>query len=610
MTRPPRRRLPVARVLVLLALALAAAYWLGQRGSRGGGVEPAPEVVVEEDPEAEPPIPQRAPPAPAAGAKAQAPASASCTPGASLRCDQGDVWSFDSCGEREKKHEECGDHLCRAGACVRGDQSACQEPAHGRCDGRTVVLCQAGRTQRIDCAAQGLTCAVGPEGAECVAPIPPSERCSGAPRCDGDVLVSCEMGRVVRTDCSAQRGQCLRLPGTRHPRCVTAVPHTAVLGGGCGPCGCPEDPSGELECDGRDEDNDRFIDEGLDCGPVPVLAFVVTDRNGQSSYAPEDIDAELARVNEYFASASSEWPLTFELADLIPLAEPELLRLDSQAVSRLAHDARIHPPKEEFHLPIVFTDEVVAGGGTPKFGVSTLPNGTCGGMQQRAGTELGVIAVSKARAPTTVAHEIGHYLGLCHTHDEPLGPALAVVGPSGGSPTACLEPCKLEGDGVCDTPFDPGPELCLYDATCSPLCRGGAFPDALNVMSYYTACRARFTPEQVRILQHTLALRRGWHACARGACTCELGDNRCPAGMSCRPARAAGGAPRCTLDGPLGPGADCRDTSECGRGALCLHEQTRDVKRCTRACRMSTADCQCVSISEGLSICKEDLEVR
>jgi hypothetical protein len=322
------------------------------------------------------------------------------------------------------------------------------------------------------------------------------------------------------------------------------------------------------------------------------------------------VESELARVNRWFSAGEGELGIAFQLDEVVELADANLLSLDEKKVAGLVDDPRVHPAREEFYVPLVFTDEVLAGG-TPKYGLSTLPNGTCGGMQSRSGPELGVVAVAKSRAPTTVAHELGHYLGLCHTHAEDAPSAqVAVADPQSEQLASCGETCRSEGDGVCDTPFDPGPELCSYDLACEPLCRGGAAPDATNVMSYYTDCRGHFSPEQLRLMQHTLALRRGWQPCVGGRCRCRLGEDECPAGMSCRPSAAPNGARtgRCSLDGPRPPASDCDDTSQCGRGTLCLEETQRGLRRCVRACGESRAGCRCVSAGADLSVCIDDLE--
>jgi hypothetical protein len=127
-------------------------------------------------------------------------------------------------------------------------------------------------------------------------------------------------------------------------------------------------------------------------------------------------------------------------------------------------------------------------------------------------------------------------------------------------------------------------------------------------MSYYAACRARFSREQVELMQHTAALRRGWERCLGERCPCQLGVSGCPLGMTCRPTLLATGerAARCNLDGSRAAGADCRSVADCGQGAICMREQESARQRCVRACSASSPGCACTPVESDLSICIED----
>lgn len=107
-----------------------------------------------------------------------------------------------------------------------------------------------------------------------------------------------------------------------------------------------------------------------------------------------------------------------------------------------------------------------------------------------------------------IAHELGHYLDLYHTHDAPLGPEC----PNGTA-------CATTGDLVCDTPADPGlynpitevsrvNESCVYDNS-APLpanCDQTPYnPPVYNLMSYSPhTCRREFTPGQISRALQTL----------------------------------------------------------------------------------------------------------
>lgn len=601
------------RTLALCVLVVALA-WLGLRALRrepaqtpsGAAPAPADAPLPERRAELGRKRPRTAPRA------AQEPGG--CEPDAAVRCHRGDVWSFDSCGQAQEKLEECENRACRGDTCDEPSSEPCDDPAEGRCDGDRVRMCQAGRPLTLDCRSKGLRCIYGDEGAECAPDVPAELRCSGARvRCEGEVLISCEQQRLTRTDCRALGARCLQLAGTTSPRCAALKPLDLVRPE-CGPCGCVPQPGGaELACDGRDDDGDGLIDEGLDCGPVPVIAFIVTDAAGESSHASEDVSAELAAATRLFGREPRENGLSFVLQELIYLADPGLLDIDDREISKLANDPRVHPARDQFYVPVIFTDRVVAAGDVPKLGVSTLPNASCGGLQLGQGPDVGLVAVAKARAPTTVAHELGHFLGLCHTHGREQGNAPIAVpaagDPASGVPTACRASCRDEGDGICDTPLDPGPPHCAYDLMCRAACESGAAPDATNLMSYYTECRSHFSDEQVALMQHTLALRRGWHRCFEAGCPCGVGADECPAGMSCKPMLIDGNQPttRCGLDGPRPPGADCKQAVDCGRGSICVTDARRGLRRCARPCSSSSENCECVAAGTDLNVCLQDL---
>ena len=543
------------------------------------------------------------PAAPARGDPAP-PTAPPCEPKARVICHEGDVYWLDTCGDRTLKRD-CGDRLCHRGACPRppkAERCTRDDGVLGRCDGGVAVSCHGGRRHRVDCTEFGEACLTdGDVGARCGPP--PDPACPPGPICKGDRLTVCVDGTLQSVDCNAMDAACEEGPGGA--RCVRdeRMPAPPEEDDECGPCGCAEEsPAAGVAQELTEAEADEAVD---------IVAFIAADDRGGSSYSTADIALEVDRINGFFGDqARVNTGLRFELADVVRISRPAWQRPDRAQLNEMTTAPQIHPVRERFYIPLVFTD-VVMTGRTPKLGTSTLPNGTCGGARQLASRHVpvGVILLSKARHDTTGAHEIGHFLGLCHTH----GQAYTQVterrswATEEGTETVECEECLTSGDGVCDTPPDPGRESCTYDALmCQPRCGGAGDPDVNNLMSYYHQCRDRFTDEQAALMKKTLELRRTWHKCLTpGGCPCDPREPTCPGDMSCRPVGSQAQSWECGLDGATAVETRCAEHAECGPGAICVDVHTGG-SRCRIVCDPSKpGGCRCLPLpAQVVGVCE------
>jgi hypothetical protein len=540
--------------------------------------------------------------APAPRKSAPAPAAAVCEPHANQACHEGDVWWFDSCGEPEEIAEPCDGRSCEGAQCVdhpSRDPRCVQVSAYGVCEGDRAVACVDDHVLTIDCAAKGLRCVTTREGARCM-PRDPRRGCRDGdrPSCDGDELRECVDGFWVEIDCAARRTSCLA--NGDGARCGESTPPEVAA----------REPKLEL-CNGRDDDADGQIDEGDACHAVGLVAFV--PQNARLTDLEQRMATELQHVNDAFAPLRFAWAKQVTVPAEMRVVDPERLdpiaRLLAQQESsivlqRARGGAATSDPAEQglpFYIPVLFTERIRAE--PPKAGVSTLPNAMCGGVRisDSPSPPYGVVVLADHRTPQTLSHELGHYLGLCHTHEELDRIAAA---------TPDVPACKRSGDGICDTATDPGPDACDEVGPCSFYCRASAArPDGANLMSYYMHCRNAFTPEQTTETARILELRRGWFRCLDPRdCPCDPTSSTattCPTEMSCHPRGASALPWICELDGPALPGANCQNSSQCSFGAICLSSNASAAGRCVRPCSESK-DCACEDVGLPFQVCSQD----
>jgi hypothetical protein len=457
--------------------------------------------------------------------------------------------------------------------------------AFGVCDGNVAKACVANEIFKVDCAAHHMRCVVTDEGAQCL-PSDPKTDCSGteSATCEGGQLRLCVDGSFQEIDCAKRGGACRVIAGSA--RCTSVGAVSAHRG-------AADHAAANVEvCDGRDNDSDGRVDEGEVCSAVPLVAFV------PGGYEPQDLPAhmqqELDILNRVYAPTTFRWAKTGTASDTYVHFDPR------QMTAAAAELARSQFPS--FYVPVLYVKDMLIA--PPKGGMSTMPNARCGGtrLTDHPVPADGLIVLTEARQPETLAHEVGHYLGLCHTHQQ-LAP-LALAADQGPE-------CKHNGDGICETPFDPGPNRCVRDEVCEVLCpNDDAEPSPINIMSYYIGCRQSLTPEQLAEARRNLSLRRGWFRCLDpAACACTPGVTSCPTEMSCQPGAGADSW-GCRLDGAAQPGSACGDSGECAQGAFCLQaqasKQAPEVARCVRACSDGD-DCTCIDVGLAFRVCGEDL---
>jgi len=519
-----------------------------------------------------------------------------CRPRADLVCQDGDVVWVDSCGTPGDLAELCFDRGCREGACVSDEERfrACGGiSAYGQCNGDVAIACSGGELVRYDCASLGQRCVMTREGALCMPKPSPEDplACDRAERaaCEGEVLRLCVDGRVQRIDCGRRNAVCREDGGHAHCQAWDVIdPFIPAL-------------SGEL-CDGEDNDADGLIDEDDVCQQIPLVAFV--PQGIPLEHLALRMQRELNVLNQIYAPMRFFWSRLRSVSEQYGAFEPEQLvqAADQLSVaesrsSMTRSGSRAQGEGLDFYIPVLLTQKIETT--PPKVGLSTLPNASCGGVRvsDEPSIASGLIVLAEERAPETLTHEMGHYLGLCHTHEQLGQFALRIEALS----------CEDSGDGICDTPADPGVDACLRAGLCEVVCSSGEQPDPFNIMSYYFGCRQRLTPEQRAEAARGLALRREWFRCLdRRDCPCDPDQKQaCPAEMSCRPTSDADSPFVCELDGPTAAGRTCQASNECSGRAFCIRDEQSGEARCVRPCQQEPG-CTCRDAGLAVQVCAED----
>lgn len=521
------------------------------------------------------------------------PPPVACAPHAELACHAGDVYWLDACGEVQELKQGCEGRGCAAARCNEpAARTACgRVSAYGECTGELAEACIGDQLVRVDCAARGERCVMTGEGAVCL-PRDDKHGCRGyePARCEGDKLSLCVDGRWQSLDCGARRARCSEQGPSAHCE-AASLPALPALG------------LASERCNELDDDGDGHVDEDGACDEIPLVAFV--PQGARLANLEQRMADELAILNRVLSPTRFRWERTRETLARYRVFDPRFME---QAASSLGQsESRYyrasHPSGDgdaglPFYVAVLFSEKLRVE--PPKSGMSTLPNARCGGVRisDAPSPASGLIVLTEARMPETLTHEMGHYLGLCHTHEQVSRYTVQADG---------VELCEQRGDSICDTADDPGPPGCFQAAPCELMCRDGSRPDPFNIMSYYLGCRRVLTPEQLTEAARNLALRKAWFRCQdpRG-CVCDPRlKAACPAEMSCHPG-GSGDAPWwCELDGVGAPGAACSDASQCGARAFCLSGASGGA-RCVRPCEEEPG-CTCLDVGLPVRVCAQDL---
>jgi hypothetical protein len=219
---------------------------------------------------------------------------------------------------------------------------------------------------------------------------------------------------------------------------------------------------------------------------------ILTHDDGRKTINESLVLEEIELVNKYYEAHN----IYFEICGIDFIASSDLLqfqRIDDKPV--------ISQYNEEGKINLYIVENIIKEDGGTSCGFADYPWST---------SEIIVIKKSCITNSSTLAHELGHFLGLYHTHETRFGQEL--VDQSN---------CQTSGDKLCDTPADPKLSSdninndCIYTGEG----RDGNYehyePDPSLLMSYSRKqCRNKLTGEQAAIMSLSIETYYSSYLCA------------------------------------------------------------------------------------------------
>jgi hypothetical protein len=211
---------------------------------------------------------------------------------------------------------------------------------------------------------------------------------------------------------------------------------------------------------------------------VPIKAHVIRTSNGNGGISEQEINEAIKNINITFSEAYLEF---FLCNDIDYIDNDDYYHFKTSQEKSLVEENNVSNV-----INIYFADEIE----------NSSDENICGYTYNKQNYDIIIIQNGCATNDSSLAHEIGHFFSLIHTH---------------GIDNSCLTKelvngnnCSSSGDQICDTPADPKltyknlNNFCRYIGT-EKDANGDSFtPDTSNIMSYsMKGCRSHFSNQQL-----------------------------------------------------------------------------------------------------------------
>ncbi|MDO5970455.1 T9SS type A sorting domain-containing protein [Flavivirga aquimarina] len=229
---------------------------------------------------------------------------------------------------------------------------------------------------------------------------------------------------------------------------------------------------------------------------IPIKAHIIRSSNGSGGLSTSDLYNAIENLNSIYADAFME----FFLCDDINYIDDDIL-----CHFKKGNESGFKEKNYTSGLINIYFINYVE---------NTSEESICG-YSNNIGRDNDIIIMKNSCATngSSLAHELGHFFSLVHTH-----------GPDNGNMTTELvdgSNCDTDGDGICDTPADPK----LSSNNVNNFCEftgietdanGHTFnPDTGNLMSYSRkSCRNHFTSQQLARMYAFYQTTKNYLACS------------------------------------------------------------------------------------------------
>ena len=227
---------------------------------------------------------------------------------------------------------------------------------------------------------------------------------------------------------------------------------------------------------------------------IPIKAHIIRSSNGDGGMDTSELENAITNLNTTFGNAFME----FFLCD---------------GINYINNDSFYHF-KSNQEQSLVDANNV--SGVINIYFTETIENASnenvCGYTYNKKNYDVIVMQNGCAGNDSSLAHELGHYLSLIHTH---------------GADNTCMTKelvngnnCSSDGDQICDTPADPKLTMqninsfCRYIGTETDSNGDSYAPDTKNIMSYsMKGCRSHFSEQQLTRMYAYFMTTKSYLAC-------------------------------------------------------------------------------------------------